>query len=144
MPGFTADASAYRPSSTYRAVYGTLVGNASAMVMPQQVRFGIDPCDLFCNTHVTVPCVTGCIVSTFGFGGIGGGCNRVCRAAHNECVDLCRGGGGGTPPPSRPQNCSTDVCPPFGELPCCGGLVCDNGFCVPRGGGYTPSHYTQV
>lgn len=48
------------------------------------------------------------------------------------------GGTGGTPPPSGPQNCSTDVCPPLQAIRCCGGLECQNGRCVPRGGGQTP------
>src|SRR5262249_41910762 len=38
MPRFTAEASVYRTSKTYQAANGTLAGNASAMVIPQQCR----------------------------------------------------------------------------------------------------------
>lgn len=36
MPGFTAEASVHRTSIIYHSAYGTLAGDASVMVIPQQ------------------------------------------------------------------------------------------------------------
>jgi hypothetical protein len=132
MPGFTAAASVYNSRSAYRAAYRGLAINRSIAVTPEQLRFDVDPCENFCQIHVNLPCLTGCIASSVGLGLIGNACERACRPAHEECVAFCNAGDGALPFPSGRQICSDEACPPVGTLPCCRGFRCVSGSCLPN------------
>jgi hypothetical protein len=141
-PGYTAEASVYRTSNAYHAAYGTLTGNASAVVMPQQLMtstfgfLGRGLCVLGC---LALGCVPFCTERRLATGGDAALCALQCAVSPSgTCALLCSGGdSGGTPPPpppSRPPVCSVEDCPPVGPLRCCGGFSCVNGRCVPPPG----------
>jgi hypothetical protein len=130
MPRFNAEASMYRTSNTYQAVYGTLVGSVSAVVMSQQFGF---LCQVGC---LLSGCIPFCQARRRATGGDFATCATLCALSPSAtCALICSEGGGVTPPPSGPPVCSVEDCPPVGTLRCCGGFRCVNGRCVPPPGG---------
>lgn len=127
MPGFTAEASVYRPGSAYRAAYGAFAGNASAVVIPQQLA--LDLCKVGC-IDAAILCSQGCNLAPFPFNIF---CAFGCRDAREECEDACEEAFRPLPPPPpprppRPCQSEEEPCPPS----CCPGLICRAGRCVER------------
>ena len=90
IPGFTAEASVYRTTQSYRATTGGSLGLTASSVTPQ-----LD-CSSKCTAEYTA-CLAGCLFA-------GGACIPGCFLAFGLCQDGCGsggGGGGGGPGPIR-------------------------------------------
>lgn len=122
MPGFTAEASLYGTSNTYRGAHGIRLGNAPGLILPQQSL-----CEGACFAAETL-CKSACFANLLTALPCWFGCEEIREA----CVDACQPRGivirirVRTPP--RPCQDEEQPCPPS----CCPGLICRSGRCVPR------------
>src|ERR1700722_6625815 len=112
IPGFTAEASVYRTTQSYRATTGSSPALTASSITPQ-----LD-CSSKCTLEYTA-CLAGCLFA-------GGACIPRCALAFGLCQDGCGGsgggGGGGGGGPGPNPRCG---CPP--------GTVCQSG-CVKEPG----------
>ena len=117
IPGFTAEASVYRTTRSYRATTGSL-GLTASSITPQ-----LD-CSSKCAAAYTL-CLLGCA-------GAGGFCIPECFLAFGACEDGCSSGGsgGGGPGPNPRCGCPAGTVCQGGCVKEPGvGLIC-NGDCV--------------
>ncbi|SRR6266571_9354168 len=82
--GFTAEASLYRGSATYRWAHGTFTSDRSGVVIPQ-----FDWCGLKCQGKY-LACGLGCA----SMGPLAGPCAAFCFYGASKCLDACLGEGG--------------------------------------------------
>lgn len=119
IPGFTAEASVYRTTQSYRTTTGGSLGPTGESIAPQ-----LD-CSSKCTAEYTA-CLAGCVFA-------GGACIPGCFVAFTLCQDGCSGGGGGGgggPGPNPRCGCPPGTVCQGGCIKEPGvGLIC-NGDCV--------------
>ena len=89
IPGFTAEASVYRTTQSYRATTGGSLGLTASSVTPQL------NCSSKCTAEYTA-CLAGCLFA-------GGACIPGCFLAFGLCQDGCGSGGGSGGPGPNPR-----------------------------------------
>lgn len=124
FPGFNAESSLYRNGKIYlTTVRSEVSSNEASSIIAQgcslwdKIVCYFKTKDCLDKWGDNYPCVMKCL-----------GRNKVydcwdCIVEQITCTS------------SRPPTCSTRLCPPMGNLPCCRGYSCRGGECLPVQGG---------